>query len=308
VAFLALLEKQSGRRARGERCFLLYFLRFKITAAQIKRKRRRKMEENKNSEQLDDELLVEEPEEEASEEDTDDDFDEEEYDFNDEDDDLIPEDEDEDSEDEDSDEEEAPEVEEKADEEKSEAKPEEKSEEKPQKNEVDEQTRAMMDDMLDRLGFKGTYEEKLAAYEAEKAEKAAEKATEKTSEETVDYHAMAEADLRDINAAFGTNYKDFSAFDDLNRFAALRVKGATALEAFRATQKNAGGAPSQESEESVTKPSKEHIAPLPVGTGGGGSRELSAADKQTIAQLKSLYPDLSRKDLMKSLNRIKKSR
>lgn len=270
------------------------------------------MEENKNSEQLDDELLVEEPEEEASEEDTDDDFDEEEYDFNDEDDDLIPEDEDEDSEDEDSDEEEAPEVEEKADEEKSEAKPEEKSEEKPeekpQKNEVDEQTRAMMDDMLDRLGFKGTYEEKLAAYEAEKAEKAAEKATEKTSEEAVDYHAMAEADLRDINAAFGTNYKDFSAFDDLNRFAALRVKGATALEAFRATQKNAGGAPSQESEESVTKPSKEHIAPLPVGMGGGGSRELSAADKQTIAQLKSLYPDLSRKDLMKSLNRIKKSR
>lgn len=261
------------------------------------------MEENINSEMLDDELLVETEEE--DEEDTDinteeldeDNFDEEEYDFNDEDDEELlldeEDDEDESGEESESEEEEA---------EKSEDKPEENSEEKSEEKpaaEVDE-NRAMMEDMLTRLGYEGTYEEKMAAYRADSAN-----ADKKSEDAPVDYHAMAEADLRDINAAFGTNFEDFSGFDDVARFASLRFGGATALEAFRATQKSVNA---HAEEPTVSKPSKDHIVPLPTGSAEGGAGKLSAEDRHTLSQLHGLYPELSKKDLMKSLNRVKKTR
>ena len=266
------------------------------------------MEENINSEMLDDELLVETEEE--DEEDTDinteeldeDNFDEEEYDFNDEDDEeLLIDDENDEDEESTQEAEESEESEEKP-EEKPEEKTEEKTEEKPEEKpaaEADE-TRAVMEDMLTRLGYEGTYEEKMAAYRADSAN-----ADKKSEDAPVDYHAMAEADLRDINAAFGTNFEDFSGFDDIARFASLRVRGATALEAFRATQKSVNA---NAEEPTVSKPSKDHIVPLPTGSAEGGAGKLSAEDRHTLSQLHGLYPELSKKDLMKSLNRVKKTR
>ena len=167
------------------------------------------------------------------------------------------------------------------------------TEQKPDTSQDD--TRTMMADMLDRLGYKGSYEEKMAAYRADASVKSAD----------VDYRSMAEQDLRDINAAFGLQLQDFSDFDNLTRFAELRVSGSTALEAFRATQKSLGA---DTGEEAVSKPSKDHISPLPTGRSGGGRGELSQEDKQTLMQLRSLYPELSRKELRKSLNRVKRGR
>lgn len=168
--------------------------------------------------------------------------------------------------------------------------------------------RATMVKLLDRLGYHGTFEEAMAAYEADEAQKAAQAAEETNVEDKpADYAEMAARSLRDINAAFGTAYTDFTQFDDLYRFAELMQGGATAVEAFRATQKAIP--PSAEQEEMSTvpgKPSKDHLKALP--TSGTSSDGLSFADRQTLRELQELYPNHSKKDLLKTLNRVKRAR
>lgn len=285
------------------------------------------MEENKNSAQLEDEVIVESADDTEDDElEDEDDFEEEEYDFNDE---SAEDEDDSDGEEDESDESEEAEAEaaptaakeaETAPEKPVEAAETSKAAEDKPAAAQDDRTRAIMDNMLHRLGYKGTYEEKMAAYEADAAKSAAEaskqaESTEKAegaAGEAVDYRAMAEKDLRDINAAFGTQYTDFGSFDDVARFAQLRVGGATALEAFRATQKRftepESKAEETEAAQPLAKPSKAHIKPLPTGGNSGGGSELSVEDKRTLAQLRGLYPELSQKELMKNLRRVKKVR
>lgn len=172
--------------------------------------------------------------------------------------------------------------------------------------------REKMSKLLNKLGYHGTFEEAMAAYEADEAQKAndAEEATEKedASAISVNYTEMAENSLRDINAAFGTDYKDFSKFDNLQRFAALIMGGATAIEAYRATQKQFATNPTavKEEETPVGKPSKDHLKALPAA--GSGETGASYADRQALASLRELYPERSVKDLRKTLERVKRAR
>lgn len=252
------------------------------------------MEENKKNDQLDDELDVELDEE----EDTEVEDDGEEYDFGDSDEENVDSDEAEDGSAEDGAQDTVPEEDSEGDEE-------------PKKpDEISERARTMMADMLDRLGYQGTYEEKLAAYEADAAGTKAEKTedaappTDEKTEAPVDYKAMAEKDLRDINAAFGTQFSDFSGFRDVERFAFLRTHGATALEAYRATQEPMAEAKGDG--KALSKPSISHIQPLPRGGQEGSS--LSSEDKRILAQLRELYPELSTKELKKKLDKVRRNR
>lgn len=280
------------------------------------------MEEKNMSAQLeDDELLIEE---ELDEEEIDGDLDEDpeeeepddeaEYDFNDEDED--PDDSDEDGEaveptentepdEETSDKTDEPPAEEKA----------EPAAEQTEPTEKEREMQATMAKLLDRLGYHGTYEEAMAAYEADEAKKAEEKPAEETpakempaKDTSVNYAEMASNSLRDINAAFGTSYTDFSQFDDLHRFAELMMGGATALEAYRATQKQFRS-PTAESiadSDPVGKPSKDHLKTLPKA--GAGETGASHSDRQALAALRELYPERSVKDLKKTLDRVKRAR
>lgn len=265
------------------------------------------MEEKNISAQFeDDELLIEEDlEEDLEEEEQDDEADlvedEEEYDFNDE----------EDIDDEDTEEDTADSENAEENTEEEELPAEEQAEEKPADatNENGEM-RATMVKLLNKLGYHGTYEEAMAAYEADEAQKVNEGTEQEEPEKpkTVNYTEMAETSLRDINAAFGTEYTDFSKFDNLPRFATLVMGGATAIEAYRATQKQFVSNPTEEKDEEqiVGKPSKGHLKALPAaGAGEGGA---SYADRQALASLKELYPERSTKDLRKMLDRVKRAR
>ena len=281
------------------------------------------MEEKNMSAQLeDDELLIEEEldEEEIDEEldedpDEEDSDDEAEYDFNDEEDDEDP-DEDGEEEGEEPAEDTDPVKEEpdKTDE----VPTEEQAEPAAEQTEPTEKEKGMRETMaklLDRLGYHGTYEEAMAAYEADEAKRAEEKSAEEKPAEktpakatTVDYAKMASNSLRDINAAFGTSYTDFSQFDDLHRFAELMVGGATALEAYRATQKRFRTPTTEPVADSdpVGKPSKDHLKILPKA--GAGETGTSHSDRQALAALRELYPERSVKDLKKTLERVKRAR
>ena len=164
------------------------------------------------------------------------------------------------------------------------------------------QMREKMQELLSNLGYTGTFEEAMAAYEDDKAKQAAG-----VPAEPVDYQEMARNDLRDINAAFGLSYSDFSDFDDLQRFASLRTSGATALEAFRATQKRflepSATATQTNPAVSVPKPSKDHLKGLPhAGKGESGN---GGPPKEEIRALREVYPEISAKELVKVLNRVK---
>ena len=262
------------------------------------------MEVNNNLLDTEEDLVEEDLEEE--------DLDEDEYDFNDEEDDLDGEDVGSDEEDDDDD------IDEGSDEDVDEDDVDgvdEDDEETPAAEEDSEggdresgtadtkdPTREKMQELLSALGYTGTFEEAMAAYEADKG---ARTDGAEAPRENVDYNAMARNDLRDINAAFGLDYADFSSFDDLKRFAELRTGGATALEAFRATQKQfqaqdgANGA----SEPTVSKPSKDHLKSLPHS--GGGESGKSGPSQEEIRALREVYPELSKKELGKVLDRVK---
>lgn len=275
------------------------------------------MEEKNMSAQLeDDEVLVEE---ELDEEEIDEAFDEDpdeeelddeaEYDFNDEDEDTD--DSDEDGEAVESTENTEPDEE--ASDKTDEPTAEEKTESTAEQTEPTEKEREMQETMaklLDRLGYHGTYEEAMAAYEADEAKRAEEKPAEDTpaKDTSVNYAEMASNSLRDINAAFGTSYTDFSQFDDLHRFAELMMGGATALEAYRATQKQFRSPPAEAIADSdpVGKPSKDHLKTLPKA--GAGETGVSHSDRQALAALRELYPERSVKDLKKTLDRVKRAR
>ena len=171
--------------------------------------------------------------------------------------------------------------------------------------------------MLRKLGYNGTVEEMMTAYEADenRAKEAEAQPTEEPekpaegTEAPVDYRAMAERALRDINAAFGTGYTDFSMLDDPVRFATLQMNGATALEAFRATQKSfaavASRAEPQVEEVALKPPSRNHLKTLPRG-GVAGGRE-NGPTKAEIASLKEMYPEKSTKEIAQLLSRVKRS-
>lgn len=176
---------------------------------------------------------------------------------------------------------------------------------------------AVMEKMLRKLGYNGTVEEMMAAYEADenRAKETEAQPTEEPekpvdgAEAPVDYRAMAERALRDINAAFGTGYTDFSMLDDPVRFATLQMNGATALEAFRATQKSfaAVGSGTEPQVEAVAlkPPSRDHLKTLPRG-GAAGGRE-NGPTKAEIASLKEMYPEKSAKEIAQLLSRVKRS-
>lgn len=264
------------------------------------------MEVNNNLLDTEEELMEEDLEEE--------DLDEDEYDFNDEDDpdeeDVDPDEEDAGGEvDEDVDEDDEDDVDGvDEDDEETPAAEDEGSDgvvQKPDAADAQDPTREKMQELLSALGYTGPLEEAMAAYEADKGARAEGAATPAQS---VDYNEMARNDLRDINAAFGLDYADFSSFDDLKRFAELRTSGATALEAFRATQKQfqtqdgAKGA----SEPTVSKPSKDHLKSLPHS--GGGESGKSGPSQDEIRALREVYPELSKKELGKVLDRVKRRR
>lgn len=261
------------------------------------------MEDNNNSVQLDDEdVMVEQEEELEDAEDSEDDF-EEEYNWNDEDEDDSDVPENDEAEDDEPSEEDS----------KNEDPPQAAVEDKPAEDGGEQdQLRGKMMSLLDRLGYHGTYEEAMAAFEADEAKRAEQKqaeAPEEASAPAIDYLDVVARDLRDINAAFGTQFRDYSGFDDLERFATLRAGGATALEAFRATQRQfaVSGAVAAPETPAVPKPSIDHIAPIPRASAAGAS-DMTAEDRETLAGLRELYPELSKKELAKTLHRVKKAR
>lgn len=261
------------------------------------------MEENNNLLDTEEELFEEDLDEE--------DLDGDEYDFNDEDDldeeDVDPDEEDADDDidedvDEDADEDDADGVDEET------PAAEEGSEgvvQEPGAADTNDPTREKMQELLSALGYTGTFEEAMAAYEADKG--ARTEGAEATAQK-VDYNEMARNDLRDINAAFGLDFADFSGFDDLKRFAELRTSGATALEAFRATQKqfHAQDGTKVASEPTVSKPSKDHLKSLPHS--GGGETGKGGPSQEEIRSLREVYPELSKKELGKMLDRVKRRR
>ena len=256
------------------------------------------MEVNNNLLDTEEELMEEDLEEE--------DLDEDEYDFNDEDDldeeDVDPDEEDadgevdEDIDEDDEDDEETPAAEDKGF---------DGVVLKPDAADAQDPTREKMQELLGNLGYTGTFEEAMAAYEADKGNHAQ---GQNVPAQSVDYNEMARNDLRDINAAFGLAYEDFSTFDDLRRFAELRTSGATALEAFRATQKQfqAKDGTNGISEPTVSKPSKDHLKSLPHSSGGETGK--SGPSQEEIRALREVYPELSKKELGKVLNRVKHRR
>ena len=174
-----------------------------------------------------------------------------------------------------------------------------------------DELKAKMSKLLNKLGYHGAYDEAMAAYEADEQkgnETTESPATEESTPKPVNYAEIAETSLRDINAAFGTEHTDFSKFDNLPRFAALVMGGATAIEAYRATQKQfvSNQTEVNDEEQTVGKPSKGHLKALPAaGAGEGGT---SYADRQALASLRELYPERSIKDLRKTLDRVKRAR
>lgn len=248
--------------------------------------------DNKSAQLDEDELMIEETEEDESEV-----FDEEdeadEYDFNDEEDYFDEEDEPEASSDE-----EEPEAEAGAEE------TEETTEETgaattPEQDDEDSKLRRLNEDLLARLGYHGTYEEALAAYLADTEGQAPEALPGAKEPSAVDYHEVATNALKEINEKFGLSLTDFSSFRNVDRFALLIASGATAEEAYRATQ-DVAAAPA------VSKPSRDHLTKLPQ-AGAGGS-VLTGDDRKALAALRELYPERSLKDLRKTLDRVRRAR
>lgn len=259
----------------------------------------------KERENFEDELDVEDVDDISEDEE-----DVEEFDFNDEDDDEA--DDDEVVEDDESEETEEPDATEEAETDDGEVDEETASgEAKPDGKLTPEQERELA--LLHRLGYEGSYEEAVAAYENEQKKPAEGESTgteEKPAEApAVDYEAMAKQMLADINKEYGLELKDYSEFEDLATFAELsRDEKVGPIKAFAATNpKLMASVAMKEAMSKLSKP-KRSVPTLPKSEGGkGGVARGEAVSSRKIAEYKAMFPHMSRNDIIKLINRGNRS-
>lgn len=161
--------------------------------------------------------------------------------------------------------------------------------------------------LLNELGYNGNYEEARAAYEAEKAGATAE--TSNTTQKT-DYNALAEQMLKEINAEYGLELKDFSQFEDIEKFAELSLDDSYgAVKAFAATNHKLviEGARNKAKQELLGKlkpASKDHLGGLPKAKGGATVSDGTRISKKEYNEIKALYPNMTKAEIFKVARRV----
>ena len=160
-------------------------------------------------------------------------------------------------------------------------------------------------ELLKELGYTGNYEEAKAKYMADK--------NGSTPTGAVDYDAMASDALKQINEEFGLELKDFSGFENIELFAELCLNDKYgAVKAFAATNHKLvmEGAANKAKKDFVSKlkpPSKDHLSKLPTSGGGEAKAQGDRISRAEYMELKALYPNLSKEEIIKTIRRVRKN-
>ena len=165
--------------------------------------------------------------------------------------------------------------------------------------------------LLNDLGYKGSYEEARAAYEAEKSK--AEGEVDGPAVQQTDYNELAKKMLDEINTEYGLELKDYSQFEDIEKFAELSLDDSYgAVKAFAATNHKLviEGARNKAKQELLGKlkpPSKDHLKGLPKAEGSAATSEQTRVSKREYDEIKSFYPNMSKSEILKVARRVQKN-
>lgn len=167
-------------------------------------------------------------------------------------------------------------------------------------------------ELLHRLGYQGTYEEAVAAFEKDRGENKADASSgEGEKSETPaapDYEAMAKQMLEDINKEYGLELTDYSKFEDLKTFAELSCnENVGAVKAFAATNPKMMEEIARKAAISKLSKPQRNVQALPKSDGGKGGMKGQMISAKKVAEYQAMFPEKSRSEIVKLLNRVNKN-
>ena len=167
-------------------------------------------------------------------------------------------------------------------------------------------------ELLHRLGYQGTYEEAVAAFEKDRGENKADAGSgegEKSATPPApDYEAMAKQMLVEINKEYGLELTDYSKFEDLKTFAELSCnENVGAVKAFAATNPKMMEEIARKAAISKLGKPQRNVQTLPKSDGGKGGVKGQTVSAKKVAEYQALFPEKSRSDIVKLLNRVNKN-